>query len=571
MEEIKISGIWNIENKQYKGEIYILKNKRMIRLLLQHINEKCMLMSDDDLPEKIDLIYGITFVDNIPITLLDCTTLRKNTNFGAGRTSILIDCKFCVCGLTFKKIENVKFNKIRVRLTNSLEWSELNGFSSSLRGVTRKKPVNLRYQFKNKITHKISDNIKLEFIPWIGKQESIIKSEKVIFEQYMTVELTYKRLENFYSIMKQLNKIIHLIEMSTNMKVEIAKLEGFKNSLFYKYPKVKNKFLKAYRIYYSGESENDFNNLELTKRDNEFICNLSGIVEVNGLKNWFEKYEDLKPIIELYNKKFEYDIGMEQEFLNVVQALEFYHTRFIVEDLKKYKQRIQEKCKQQPKLLEYIFDKTQNEVTYVILRNRLIDLILNSNILFFFNRIINFIYFAQSITDTRHYYTHYNIGKKYKALQGIELNIAILLLNTLLEYYLLKELGFNEQYLDKVIRNRLNRVKKIVIPYDEQKNILLYEKINLVTSIKNISKNICKDYQLGTYIDEEIINSDEQDLFFYLKTDKEKFKVRIFSKRKSDDECNDIREKDKKNLIKTTKHYYELIYFYEKYRLIIYK
>ena len=73
----------------------------------------------------------------------------------------------------------------------------------------------------------------------------------------------------------------------------------------------------------------------------------------------------------MYNKKFEYDIGEEQEFLNVVQALEFYHTRFVVEDLKEYKQRIEEKCKKQPKLLEYIFDKTQNDTSYIILRNRL--------------------------------------------------------------------------------------------------------------------------------------------------------------------------------------------------------
>ena len=36
MQEIKISGIWNIENKEYKGELYILKNKKMIRLLLQY-------------------------------------------------------------------------------------------------------------------------------------------------------------------------------------------------------------------------------------------------------------------------------------------------------------------------------------------------------------------------------------------------------------------------------------------------------------------------------------------------------------------------------------------------------
>lgn len=62
MEEIKISGIWNIENKEYKGELYILKNKKMIRLLLQYIDEENPFWPDYTFPEKIDLIYGTSFM-----------------------------------------------------------------------------------------------------------------------------------------------------------------------------------------------------------------------------------------------------------------------------------------------------------------------------------------------------------------------------------------------------------------------------------------------------------------------------------------------------------------------------
>ncbi len=572
MEEIKISGIWNIENKEYKGELYILKNKKMIRLLLQYIDEENPFWYDYTFPEKIDLIYGKLFVDNTPITLLNCTTLRKKSHIGSGRTSILIDCNFCIYGLAFKKIERVTFNKIRVRLTNSLEWSGLNGFISLIKNTTRKQPINLRYKFKHKITYRINENIKLEFIPWLGGYDPImIKSEKVIYEQYMVVELTYKRVENFVNIMQNLNQVLQLIEMSTNLNVGIANIEVFKNSLFYKIPQTNRRNFYKYRIYYAKEEKNDFNNIELTKRDNNFICNLSNIVEVDGLKNWFEKYEDLKPIIGLYNKKFEYDIGTEQEFLNVVQALEFYHTRFIAEDLESYKQKIEEKYKNRPILLNYIFDNTQLQSDYVILKSRLIDLILNSNILYFFNPIINLCYFAQSITDTRHYYTHYNIGKREKALKETELSIATVVLNTLLEYYLLKELGFDKQYLDKFTRDRLNLIKKVVIPYNEQNNETLYERVNLVTSIKNISKNICKECQLGKYIGEEIIRDNEKDLCFYLITDKGNFKIRIFNKRKTDDECNNILKEDKSRLIYTRNHFLEIIYFYERYRIIIYK
>ena len=56
-----------------------------------------------------------------------------------------------------------------------------------MKKTTRKRPINLKSHFKNKVSYRINDNIKLEFIPWLGKQDYIIKTEKVIFEQYMTV------------------------------------------------------------------------------------------------------------------------------------------------------------------------------------------------------------------------------------------------------------------------------------------------------------------------------------------------------------------------------------------------
>ena len=94
MEDIKISGMWNIENRQYKGELYILKNKKMTRLLLQYVDTTNPFINEDTFPENIDLIYGTSFIDNIPMTLLDCVTLRKNSNWNSGKISILIDCKF---------------------------------------------------------------------------------------------------------------------------------------------------------------------------------------------------------------------------------------------------------------------------------------------------------------------------------------------------------------------------------------------------------------------------------------------------------------------------------------------
>lgn len=89
----------------------------------------------------------------------------------------------------------------------------------------------------------------------------------------MTVELIFKRVEGFTNIMIILNQVLQLIEMCTNLKVDIAHMEISKDSLLYKIPKTNKRNFYKYRIYYAKEEENDFNNIELTKRDNKFICN----------------------------------------------------------------------------------------------------------------------------------------------------------------------------------------------------------------------------------------------------------------------------------------------------------
>ena len=41
--------------------------------------------------------------------------------------------------------------------------------------------------------------------------------------------------------MKELEKLIALIEFSTKQKVNIIEIKGYKNSKFYKYPDIKKK------------------------------------------------------------------------------------------------------------------------------------------------------------------------------------------------------------------------------------------------------------------------------------------------------------------------------------------
>ena len=62
--------------------------------------------------------------------------------------------------------------------------------------------------------------------------------------------------------------------------------------------------------------------------------------------------------------------------------------------------------------------------------------------------------FVEKVVDTRHYFTHYSKSKENKIFKGKELLFAINILQIVLSYYLLKELGFEKEFVDEKIRGR---------------------------------------------------------------------------------------------------------------------
>ncbi len=579
MEEIKISGIWTIGEVEYKGELYIIKGKKIIRLVLQ-TKEINAFFKDEEFPSKIDLITGITFLNKIDISLLNCRTLRKNTNLNTGITTYLIDCRYCIYGLKFKNYDNVFFNKLQIRLTNTLEWSTLSGFSSK-----RNKKIieNISYSFKKKINYDINENIRLEIVPCFGGGTFYLNSERIVLKQHINIYFICKRQEKFSVIMKELEKLIALIEFSTKQKVNIIEIKGYKNSKFYKYPDIKRRRYIDYRIYFSKEVEENYDNDEIDKRDLILNCNLKQICDVNGLKNWYNKYDKLRPIVNLYRKNIEnyenYDeIPIEEIFINLMKALEIYHTIFVVDKLDEYNNlittKLQSALPENKKLInEFIYDDVQKNEDYILLKNRLLHLFMESLPISYFESFTNILNFINSITDTRHYYTHYSRSKKYKALKGFELSISNIILQDLLESYILKEIGFQNENIQNHRKNSFINLKKVEIPVKEERYIEQYKKINLCTSIENILRIVINEYNLGEYFNYNIeTGHDTNDLYVLVKTKESRsYIIRFLSKHKTEECCNEIISKDKKNLICTKKNYYTVYYFYGKYRILIYK
>ena len=74
----------------------------------------------------------------------------------------------------------------------------------------------------------------------------------------------------------------------------------------------------------------------------KFIFTLRDINDQNIFLNWNNRYSKLKPVLDLYFTVFSNKItAPEVLFLNLVQALETFHARFITDDVKDYITRVE--------------------------------------------------------------------------------------------------------------------------------------------------------------------------------------------------------------------------------------
>lgn len=184
------------------------------------------------------------------------------------------------------------------------------------------------------------------------------------------------------------------------------------------------------------------------------------LAQLNPEKDIKKELTLLEPIFNLYLSLFKYtDMPPEMVFLNVVQALETFHARFFYEDSKdKYVTSVIERFgswRNFPDIEKLLLCDTQKDENckYIILVSRLNDLLIGKFDGLFWDYYAADAGFAQTVADTRHYYTHYGKSKEKKALKGDKLIDAICILSILLEYYVCLQLGIDNQ---AKVRERLS-------------------------------------------------------------------------------------------------------------------
>ncbi|XYR59809.1 HEPN domain-containing protein [Bacillus amyloliquefaciens] len=186
----------------------------------------------------------------------------------------------------------------------------------------------------------------------------------------------------------------------------------------------------------------------------------------NILNRWFEKEEDLKAIISLHLNKFE-SYYIESKFLTSIQALEIFHRRFYggnILDQQIYNQA-------SDKIKEFISEELEGEVRDFFLAKfkhgneynlgkrlrELINKLSQDSKLYIIGKSERRTSFLQKLIETRNYLTHYDDSGKTTILKHPYVKyFAVIRMNIILVFVLLKELGIDEELILKKFKDHRN-------------------------------------------------------------------------------------------------------------------
>ena len=217
-------------------------------------------------------------------------------------------------GEHFQQVEDVKFSNLLVQYSYLNEWLGIHGFYPA---SSEDSDIVIRYKRPNSIRAAVRD-YKINVLFGFETSYSIIEPE-VNFKQKVFVEI--KPLKNSLLSFDEYQEIVQSIQnfLSFALSKPVypldvgGKIHESEKRLVKIYCDLCNIEQPSKKLSLSGQS---FSFREIAGRF-EKILNL-----------WFEKYETLKPVYDLYlGALYNPQMYLENEFLSMVQALEAYHRR----------------------------------------------------------------------------------------------------------------------------------------------------------------------------------------------------------------------------------------------------
>lgn len=450
-KDITIGGKWNILNKEYQGDItYNEENGWIILSIYYKYNGEILTWTDK--PTKIDIITG-KLNQEIKCTLVDCHVVKRHCDAFI-RHHIIIVAKSMFLNITKHKKNLLKFNEIHFHISNIVKWSQLSGFEYF---DDENYILKMGYKSKDTISQKISDNTIIEFVPCFGGFNFDMQVEKLDISQHIEIHIKKTKEASFDEFLEDFKMISDMITLATGSKINVSQVRGINYKKYSGIIGDKKNYVKNEIITNLVKHDNTIN-LD-AERINNYLFYLRDITTDDKLKKWFETYSNYYNVYNLYNLGINNEVPDEIRFCNLIQGLELLNTKEF-KNVKKFFKHIDEKFKDNLPIIDLIKNNPDQNDKFVLLKNRLIDLFINDFDFSSSDIIIDNIDILTTIfSDTRHYYTHYDDAKKDKALKGDNLKYGIYILEYLLSNFILLNLNFSIEDINKRKEFQLNNIK----------------------------------------------------------------------------------------------------------------
>lgn len=432
-------GTFNIGEEEITGEL--IYNKESGVTLLNLVKQ----LSDTPLGKSygnLDIITGV-LNSGIIVTLFHNRCTQNQTKSFHTQQLVYV-AEYSIWSK--RDATNVKYNKLECVLENALDWSGLSAVDTSDLSVIKFKVndnENVYHWFDSTITFFTSLNCEL--FGFTHKEES-----KVVERLVVSIEADEKQDTSYFTAIR--NKVISLISFAIKDNVNVNEQYLYDYDDSYQIGE-HTEYYKHY-LYTSERRLSIYNNSRW-----KYNFTLAQLLPEKDIK---KELTLLEPIFNLYLSLFKYtDMPPEMVFLNIVQALETFHARFFYDDSKdKYVASVIERFgswQNYPDMEKLLLCDTQKDENckYIILVSRLNDLLIGKYDGLFWDYYVTDAGFAQTVADTRHYYTHYGKSKEKKALRSDKLIYTIGILALLLEYNVCLQLGIDNQ---AKVRERLSSI-----------------------------------------------------------------------------------------------------------------
>ena len=441
----KIYGHWLVPSNGYEFEGNLVVNKDQRGLFL----ELLIPAAKDGGPTvgirrgtRVPFIQGSLFGDE-KIVLYNCVFL--DTNGFIGNVLQLVRCEYAFEGLNVGSENQLVFSDAFILFSGMLEWTRLCSFKPVF---NRNNSRSIEWHREESVELCLEDGLTLTFSPDISSHYGPYEQEASMSQSVIT-RFKYKKPISWEHVMQDSKKVRYLCSFALRDYAQIEGIRYLSPSLYEEKNTESAHPLMPQSVLFGSGKDNVVN-----PSPGRGFFSLFGFQEGinNGaIQKWFAVFERLEPILDLYFSVLEGIVRAPAfQFLNLVQALETFHARFVTNDVQeaiiKANALQDEHAKNNSYKIDFLIKPEQSGGRKVHLYTRLAYLSYDcANYPWRFTEYLGKEKaFLTKIVDSRNYFTHYSETKKDKAFKENELTNVNKRLVNLLQYHILKELGFDD-------------------------------------------------------------------------------------------------------------------------------